>query len=177
MSTDVFLDVDGVINAVTWKREKEVPAGWPEHKQVKVNGFTITYAPELINRLNALAARDDVTFHWLTTWEHDAPNILSEQIGLNGKDWPVLVDPRPSVKFSDYSWWKLYAAKKHALDSENRIVWIDDDLYDTTAREWLATQGARILAVQPSSHIGVTRDLMDNIEHWIDHGTLKEASA
>lgn len=87
MSTTIYLDVDGVINAIGRTHPEPKHTGFPEYKSIMANGYQIAYAPELIAMLNALAARDDVTIKWLTTWEHDAAKVLSPLIGLDGMDW------------------------------------------------------------------------------------------
>lgn len=166
---DIYLDVDGVLNAVcpdtpqTW--------GWGESECVTVKGFPIRYSPKMVDRFNALAARDDVQVHWLTTWLRDAPEMLCRKIGLDGCGWPVLgaaewAAPR---KMSDYSWWKLPAARAHFLSNGNRAVWIDDDLTDFAAQEWAAPHVAdgTLLLVTPLTHRGLTLAEFDAIEAWI----------
>lgn len=162
---DVYLDVDGVLNAVTGSLPQW---GWSaeSHRCTRVNGFLISWSTELIDRLNALAVQPHVNFHWLTTWLRDAPEILADKIGLHGKDWPVIGETQyASISYPD--WWKLSAAQTAATESGRRVVWIDDDLSHPPAREWAVTLGESIMLVQPDTRVGVTKDMMDMIEAWV----------
>lgn len=161
--TDVFLDVDGVLNAVTpWTPEWDWDCS-PERRGIA--GFGICWAPPLIERLNALAARPHVQFHWLTTWLDDAPRKLCSQIGLNGSDWPVI--GHQEYLAVRQGWWKLPAIQGSVREG-HRVVWIDDDLIDTTAREWAKTLGPQIMLVQPNPHVGLTQQMVEFIQAWIE---------
>ncbi len=168
---DVYLDVDGVLNALHSK-----PGwGWSEEsmRAEVINGFLIRWSTELVGRLNDLAALPHVQFHWLTTWLDLAPQMIAPPLGLKGaEEWPVLgaEDHDAPRKMSDYSWWKLHAARRHAEETGHRVVWIDDDLYDTSARQWATTLGDRIMLVQPDYNHGVTKPMMEKIEEWVGHG-------
>lgn len=152
---NVYLDVDGVINALNGTRP---PWGWDEDGQVaSVNQFSIRWATGLIAALNALAAADHVHMHWLTTWEHDAPRDLCPAIGLNGANWPVLVR-EPRHEPTALAWWKHHALAEH-LPFERAAVWIDDDLvYDPSGdtRRFLAGH-PNVVPVCPVSSVGLTR--------------------
>lgn len=166
MTTDIYLDVDGVLNAVTLNPPTD--AGWDEWQYAVVNGFGITYAPELIARMNALAERDDVTMHWLTTWEHDASNILASAIGLNGERWTVLGTEKHYSKELAGGWWKHHALVDYFPGRECRAVWIDDDIsFDRAAQEWANQYADRLLLVSPSTYRGITRELMDGIDAFV----------
>lgn len=169
MTVDIYLDVDGVINAVT----DTIPDwGWDCEPQIFKyrHAFTITVAPPLVQRLNSLAARRDVQFHWLTTWLRDAPSVLCDEIGLCGQDWPVLgeYDYRGGDrKMSDTSWWKGHAVIREA--GTNPLIWIDDDLrFDIDAIKWCIEQGDRVLGIAPRTEVGLTLQHLDGIEAWID---------
>lgn len=168
MSTDIYLDVDGVLNAVSPSTPRSW--GWGESECVTVNGFPIRYSPLLVERLNALAAREDVTVWWLTTWERDAATLLAPAIGLNGSAWEVLgTDEHYSKELAD-GWWKWHAVVDHFLSSGTRAVWIDDDLgFDRKAQEWAAMHVAdgTLLTVSPATHRGLTVAEFDAIESWI----------
>ena len=164
---NVYLDVDGVLNAVSLA----TPAswGWGESECVRVNGGQIRYSPLLVQRFNALAARPDVQVHWLTTWLDLAPKMLAGAIGLAGESWPVLGERE--YQRLDGTWWKLPAASDHFLARrDDRAVWIDDDLlYDGGARRWAepyVASGA-LLLVAPETRCGLTRAQFDAIEAWI----------
>lgn len=167
---DVYLDVDGVLNAVT---SRDPDWGWSPRsvRRQTIAGFPICWSAELIDRLNALAACPGVHFHWLTTWEHDAPQILAGKIGLVGSQWPVIGTQERYSKELTGGWWKLTALRDVA-SKDRRIVWIDDDLIDSSARAWASTLRERILLVQPDVRVGLTKDMMTGIEQWIETGRI-----
>ncbi|MBT2537222.1 HAD domain-containing protein [Arthrobacter sp. ISL-69] len=177
MSTTIYLDVDGVLNAVNHKSPSLTAAGWDrwDHwKTAPVNGWPILWAPALIEAFNELAARDDVTFKWLTTWEDDAAKVLSPAIGINGQDWEVLHGEQHSWRGSD--WWKLQAIRADVeTTNPERFVWIDDDLSaERVALEWLGTRPEG-LGVSPSVGQGLTRTSFDTITDFINQ--TEEAAA
>lgn len=166
-TVDVYLDVDGVINAV-YPSDSSPEWGWSRPgENRRASGFPIHYSPELVAALNELAARPHVRFHWLTTWLDHAPRYLTRRIGLHGKDWPVVGKMHMYSRDAGISWWKLAAIQEH-VDPSNRIVWIDDDLIDDGAREWAASLGDRILLVQPDPYVGITKDMFKFIDDWIE---------
>ena len=169
MSVDIYLDVDGVLNAVSPSTPRTW--GWGESECVTVNGFPIRYSPMMVDRFNVLAARDDVTVWWLTTWEHDAASLLAPAIGLDGGTWDVLGAESHYSKELAGGWWKWHALVDHFLSHGRRAVWIDDDLsYDREAQEWAARHVAdgTLLTISPLTHRGLTLTEFDAIEAWID---------
>jgi hypothetical protein len=165
---DVYLDVDGVLNAV-WAGSTAPKWGWADLslRTELILGFPITWSAQLIDRLNVLAERPHVHFHWLTTWFYDAPNVLCDRIGLQGQDWPVLGAEEVHSPRAMTHWWKLPAARAAAEASGRRVLWIDDDLLDLRALEWAKTLGDRIMLVLPSTRVGITKDMMTTIEEWV----------
>lgn len=171
-TTVVYCDVDGVINA--YNGTKVMPekghAGWDTWAVEKVAGFFIRYSPDLLRRLEALAARPDVKVKWLTTWTDSAPSALCPGIGLAGEEWEVV--PRlPKYSISSIRWWKLQAIRDDWTE-DKRIVWIDDDLKDEPpAYSWLnwicGDDDSRALDISPQTHLGITRDEMDRIERFV----------
>jgi hypothetical protein len=168
VDVDVYLDVDGVLNAV-WAGSTVPDWGWVEGslRTERILGFPITWSALLIDRLNALAERPHVHFHWLTTWFYDAPNVLCDRIGLRGQDWPVLGAEDFHSPRAVTDWWKLPPARAAAEGSGRRVLWIDDDLLDRGALEWAMTLGDRIMLVLPSTGVGITKDMMSTIEEWV----------
>ncbi|MEV4991253.1 HAD domain-containing protein [Pseudarthrobacter sp. LMD1-1-1.1] len=161
MTTTIYLDVDGVINAVT----KHVPTttGWGEYARRKVNSFPIMYAPALVDALNELANRDDVTIKWLTTWERDAAEDLSPALGINGKEWPVLTGDQDA--WHGEGWWKLEAIRADVeATAPDKFFWIDDDLAaELPALEWLATRPEGT-GITPKMREGLTTEHVDQIK-------------
>lgn len=175
MTTTIYLDVDGVLNAVTRKNPTPAAVGWPEDgwETAPINGYPIRWNRELITALNELAAREDVTFKWLTTWTHDAAKILSPAIGINGQDWEVL-DRDSDGPFRP--WWKLEAIRADVeAESPDKFIWIDDDLSaEREALEWLNGR-AEGLGISPFMREGLTCCDIDQITVFID--TALEAAA
>jgi hypothetical protein len=160
MTTTIYLDVDGVLNAVT--RHVPTTTGWAEYARRKVNSFPIMFAPALIEALNELAARDDVTIKWLTTWEHDAANDLSPALGINGKDWEVLTGDQDA--WHGAGWWKLEAIRADVeATTPDKFFWIDDDLgAELPALDWVATRPEGV-GITPNMRHGMTTEHVD----WI----------
>lgn len=162
MSTTIYLDVDGVINAIGRTHPEPKHTGFPEYKSIMANGYQIAYAPELITMLNALAARDDVTIKWLTTWEHDAAKILSPLIGLDGADWEVLTGDLHQWGGPD--WWKLAAIRADVeATSPAAVVWIDDDIsLERQAMNW-ARNRDDVTLISPFAKYGLTTEDLTKI--------------
>lgn len=151
----IYLDVDGVLNAVT----RKIPDwGWDTHRTKRVNGYPITWSPDLIEVLNVVAATPGIGVYWLTTWCHDAPEKLAHALGIqHGDEWPVVGYEhwRRSVGLP---WWKHLAIVEHLEGFDGPVLWIDDDHgADPACVAWLSGQ-PQILAMAPSTGVGITRD-------------------
>ncbi|PRA13318.1 hypothetical protein CQ010_01340 [Arthrobacter sp. MYb211] len=157
MNTIIYLDVDGVINAIRNGTPSQKRTGFTDFKRANINGYQIQWAQELIDHLNALATRDGVTIKWLTTWEHDAAQTLSPQIGLNGQNWEVLTGDQHAWQGRD--WWKLKAIQADtATHKPDLAIWIDDDIrLEREAMMWtLTTEGVMVFSPDPQD--GLTQD-------------------
>lgn len=159
----VYFDVDGVFNAVT----RGVPEwGWESHETVKVLGYPINYSPAFVALVNRIAATPGVGVYWLTTWCHDAPTELCAALGIDGAEWPV-VGYDHWRRATGLPWWKHLAIVEHLDGFGGPVLWIDDDHgVDPACRAWLAGQ-PQILAMAPSTGIGVTRAEADIIERFV----------
>lgn len=165
-AVDVYLDVDGVLNAVC--KEPRPAWGWPDCERVHVDGFLITYSPTMVRSINALAERAHVTMFWLTTWLHDAVELASI-IGLKAAQWPVLEPADYYVGPRSREWWKIEAIREHSLPRGNRVLWVDDDIpYEPDALAWLhSLPKGRAEAICPDPTEGLTVKHMCYIEAWI----------
>lgn len=166
----IYLDVDGVLNAVN---NRPPSWGWGAERRVEVNGWPITYSPELIDALNKVTARPGVEVYWLTTWCHDAPTKLAPAIGLHGADWPVV--GYDHWRSNDHkAWWKLRAIQEHLDGFEGGVLWVDDDLrYDAAAVAWLNGQ-PNIVGLSPRTELGITRAQSNIVRDCADRLTLNE---
>jgi len=116
----VFLDVDGVLNALRTPREPH------DHRMLRVAGgeFPIHVRHAVSAWLRTLGERADV--RWATTWEDHANDVLAAAFDL--PTFPVgCRDPERSTIDRRPSPWKLRGVLE-VLGAEPRpFVWIDDD--------------------------------------------------
>lgn len=162
MSTTIYLDVDGVINAIRNGTPSQKRTGFKEFRREVVRGFQIQYAQELVDQLNVLAERDDVTICWLTTWEEHAAQELAPALGLNGQHWEVLTGDVHA--WQGRNWWKLNAIRDHVGEHQPDLaIWIDDDIkLEREALYWIAETNG-VIAYSPDPLDGLTREDMDSI--------------
>lgn len=163
MKTTIYLDVDGVINAVRTGTPSQKRTGFKDFRRVTVRGYQIQYAQELIDQLNTLAEHNDVTIKWLTTWEEHAPNELAPAIGLNGQEWEVLGGDL--TDWGGSHWWKLRAIRNdiaNTADRADNIYWIDDDIkLERPAINWTAKANVTIISPDPLD--GLTQEHLEII--------------
>lgn len=165
MTTTVYLDVDGVLNAVSRRTPSVKITGWDDWKIQRVGRWPIHHSPAMIAELNALAARDDVTFKWLTTWEDAAAQELSPAIGINGQEWEVLRGDQHAWHGPD--WWKLQAIRDDVEASSGNFIWIDDDISaERHAIEWAQSRDD-VMVLSPSSSQALTREDLDFAKSFI----------
>ena len=168
MKTTIYLDVDGVLNAVSKKSPSLAATGWDTWETAPVNGWPILWSPKLISELNDLAARDDVTFKWLTTWTDDAAKILSPAIGINGQEWDVLHGDQHA--WGGKGWWKLIAIQNDIESTDpDQFIWIDDDISaEREAIDWVAEKDNGY-AISPFTRWGLTREHLTEMQALIDY--------
>lgn len=174
MKTTIYLDVDGVLNAVQKRDPSTKATGWEAFESKPVNGWPILFAPELIDELNALAAHPDMTFKWLTTWEDDAAKVLSPAIGINGQDWEVLHGEQHAWRGRD--WWKLQAIQVDVHSTQpDQFIWIDDDISaERSAIEWIAEQDNGYV-ISPYTVEALTRSHVDEIKALVNFSPAEAA--
>lgn len=153
-----FLDVDGVLNAITKTAPKD---SWDSYQAIGVEAggrtWPILYSPGLVAVINRMVERSLVEVRWLTTWEAHAPARLAPAIGLQVGD--VLAGERRPQKFSDYSWWKLpLLAAQMETHAGPLAIWTDDDLdmYAPSAASYINHLEDRLLAISPQIDVGLT---------------------
>lgn len=153
MSNHLFLDIDGVLNAVgALSHVSESKRPWQDYALVPQERFSETYSPEMIRHLNEVIERWDVKVTWLTTWESEAPTF-GKKIGLTGSEnWPWL-NTRDR-----FGIWGKHASIRSELmihrERNDNIIWIDDDLQtEPDAQLWAAD--ARVLTIAPYVHHGI----------------------
>lgn len=170
----IFLDVDGVLNAVTATPPTK---HWQDWRSAECNGFTIRYSPTMGQRLLALAETEGVELVWLTTWEDDANVWIGPLFG-----WPEFtvagrqdVDAQASgLLVAHGAWWKYPHIKEWWERDGVPFVWVDDDLdtqYDDGASAWVRSLHPQALGVRPVSWHGITEPQLAAIERFV-HGHL-----
>lgn len=153
MAVRIYLDIDGVLNALN----KKFPDTWETWDRKGVMGYPIAFSPDLISSINDIADREDVEIVWLTTWQHHAAAVFSPEIGVNGQDWRILYEEVPPT----FSWWKLIQIQKDLEDNpSSKFIWIDDDIkHVSPAQKWISTlPETSKLVISPDSYYGLTPD-------------------
>lgn len=175
--TRIYLDVDGVLNALSFTNPPKDVVGWDEWESKVVAGFSIQYSPQLIAELNLLSERDDVEFVWLTTWREMAGELIAPALGLKGENWVYLTDGKSAGGYSYNSWvvwWKLITIQEHVTNSHTNFVWIDDDLFmNPDALSWV--RGFKNgMSICPRPTHGLTRDDVSAILRFINERAVAE---
>lgn len=154
MSNYLFLDIDGVLNAVAVLTHSPLSSRpWEDYQLVDKNRpWGETYSPSMVAALNELIAKHEVNVIWCTTWENTAP-AFGEKIGLLGAEiWPF-VETR-----DEHGVWGKHATLQDIVantNTEHKIAWIDDDLItEHDAQLWASQTG--VLAIAPYVHHGIT---------------------
>jgi hypothetical protein len=168
MATNIYLDVDGVVNSL----RKSKSAGWQgDYKLETINKYPIHWYTDLVDSINTFESFPDVKVKWLTTWQYDAPTKLSPVLGIADAEWEVLTVPEGQELFNQFSWWKLHALKADIIkDRPDKVVWIDDDLsYARDALTWIEDQEiTNLLPISPFTEWGMTKEEFDDIIEFIN---------
>lgn len=175
-----LLDIDGVINAISRKPDRNV---WPAHQWARTtaNGggtdWPILVATPVLDFLRRVHTERLAEIWWHTTWQNDAVNLAK---ALDLPHFPV----RPCPEFGARkqalagaapisvckTWWKLPAAELVVGIERRSLVWTDDD-----AKWELAGHGgagalnklAPTLVVSPQTHTGLTPKHLRQIEEFL----------
>ena len=157
----LYIDVDGVL----------CPFDVPSHDefgdwQIIPGSFDVPWSPTLASLVGSLP----VTKVWLTSWQHEANELLSPLF-----NWPELAvrEHRPGSL-----WWKLDALVQHH-DSGCPFVWIDDEL-DRQINELGHLFQASLdylevphLLISTKSGQGITRADMERIAQFCHENTAR----
>lgn len=154
--TKLFLDVDGVVNAIA------PHSAWSDYTTFPLQGAVnnrINYSPDMLRRL----ADYDMTLHWTTAWEEAAPQVLAPMIGF-GENRPWL---SPLNGIMDYPTilWKREAVEAHVKHDPCRFVWMDDEMR-LEDMEWAQRHNG--LAIRPPTAHGITRPQIALIAQFLE---------
>lgn len=155
-----LLDVDGVLNADqpgwTWR---------PRQGIARVNGqkFTITWAPELVDRIWDLHRSGRVEIRWATTW----CDVVSEIENL----LKLPQFPCESVPMQGLTQVSKINAAIGVIESNRPLIWTDDDAipvrgfpgWDSRFRHPPAGR----LLIAPDQNEGLQPEHMDLIEKYL----------
>lgn len=162
MSTHLYLDIDGVLNAYAALHSDPRYRAWPDYRHTEPKSpYGEIYSPLMVGDLNALITQHDLECVWLTTWENTA-GAWGEKIGLHGSEnWPFLDTGDVAGK-----WGKFHSVREHlAFTGAKRAIWIDDDLKDEhEASAWAAETG--VLALAPYGAHGITPAMIRQIHDY-----------
>jgi len=177
-TTAVFVDVDGVINAMPDKADDL--DHWPYdswHRDfiyipVFAEALLITWSTAVIDGLRLIEQVPGVEMVWCTTWKHRAPKLLSPIIGL-GAQWEYKDDLITSAP-RWFDWWKATRVYE-AVQEHGRAVWIDDDIDAWTSTltslgrndEWEWMLDERMCCICPQTSHGLKPGDLDVIERFL----------
>lgn len=138
--TRLYLDVDGVINA-------SMPIGWGKTRDGQAGGYTIRWAPALLNALVDLG----VEIVWTTTWQEHAVTKLAPLLGF-GSEFRYL---SPPTQFVDWPWpsieWKNAAIILDQAAHPEPFIWVDDELHPPYVAH--DVEGGLLIGVSPYTGI------------------------
>ncbi|MBI4943357.1 MAG: hypothetical protein HY830_21645 [Actinobacteria bacterium] len=194
-----FLDVDGVVNAISAQPDPDVWGDWSTGRAT-VDGrpYPIRFSPTVTSTVARLHTEGLAEVCWLTTWGHAVNDDLRVVLGLpelpvagtfeDGSDDEPGPEQQPAEQPESHArlggratavdpltgvWWKLDVVRLiHAVDPARRIVWTDDDLrLYPEALEWFRAN-ARGLCLAPDESVGLTREHLAAVRDYLDDPTL-----
>lgn len=153
MTRYLFLDVDGVINAIHPPAHARV---WSDSTTTNVTHFPVTYSPTLVEDIE-MVGEMGVEIVWLTTWLDDTRELPVLGFGK----YPYLGDGFHTEELPG-EWWKWNALQAFVQDlpeGDHRFAWIDDDLdYSARCQPEIAAflETAGVLGICPKTEVGIT---------------------
>jgi hypothetical protein len=163
-TTRIYLDVDGVINAVL----SGSPDHWGETAEGDAvadgNTYPIVWAPAMVAELAAL---ENVEIVWTTTWRDDAVRSIAPLIGL-GEDFRVLHpnrDPDAPLPMAHSIEWKAAAVFAEQAEDPSPFIHIDDEINYHKWQGMIPALGG--LAISPNPYYGITKKHIAMIKDYI----------
>lgn len=173
MRTKLFLDVDGVLNALG--PDTRMPVNhWTDWRMSMCAGFGIQYSAAMGR---AIASLKTETI-WLTTWEHSANEWISPLF-----EWPALpvIERGGWSRLDEYQgWWKGKLLQEYLLERPGPFIWADDDLKygrDQGATQWLFELDPveyPHLIICPVAHHGLTRSHILRMQAFISEYSVDD---
>lgn len=192
MTVRLYLDVDGVLNALAphkkWGEdifkngraearhdffgnavalEEDSWGGLRDHPS-----FPMRWSEGLIDALNEL----DVELVWLTTWRQDAPGSVAPLMGIK-HEGRVLHPLSGETTFPSIGW-KFDALMKDLEENTvDAFIWADDEIYDLpgVAHYALAALNEDIphVLVAPDSTFGITPEDVSKMQYLVSTNSDK----
>jgi hypothetical protein len=152
----LFLDVDGVINAIS-------PTGqWEDLARSTVDRISICWSPSVVRFLNELSSRAEIL--WLTAWAESAPNLLAPSLGIR----PFRVAGQPTRSPREV-WWKHELVQSYWTTDPKPFIWIDDELgFFPFVHDWLdQLPPTQALAISPPASDGLCPHHLAQITEFV----------
>jgi hypothetical protein len=177
----LFQDIDGVINVLPKNKgnldKRPHLRVWGEWRTLEINGYTITYSPELIAHLNRISQKAHTI--WLTTWKEEARRDFAPAVGLNsfpvaspqGREDPWFSGAKAFNEGPQNRWWKLNAILEHLDSTGTPFIWLDDDLRShmkQLLKRKMHDSGKSGLMLIPFENTGMTSEHIKQIDDFID---------
>lgn len=173
----MFLDFDGVLNAVTRTGNKTDRNVWSDYTYLDmpstigdVDSYPVNYSPSVVSFLHEMVDAG-VELVWLTTWCEDTV-FFNAMLGTPEAKWLGVSGSaaQDANLFQDKSWWKLEEARTYA--AMRPVIWVDDDHYSNSRKvnEWVSSRSryAATLIVSPQTRLGLTKKMLRNIREFVE---------
>jgi hypothetical protein len=167
MKPVLFLDVDGVLNAF-------LCSPWADACATEVELDGSCYQIRTSRLLGEALLDLDADIHWLTTWKHDANELISPLVGFP-EDLPVV-----EWTYGANDWRSLdgkgWAVRQWVAEHPGHpYIWVDDEHLEVEKRTFTGPDHA--LHVGPDPRRGLTTADLREIERalWSAQSTKEHA--
>lgn len=173
----MFLDFDGVINAVTKKGNRTDRNVWADYTYVDMPSsvgdyptYPVNYSPTVVAFLHEMVDAG-VELVWLTTWSEDTayfPDMIGTPVAKwLGKGGKTAVHDNLDQR---NTWWKLDQARDYA--GARDVIWVDDDHWRNQSKvnPWVNSRSryASTLILSPQERLGMTKKMLKQIRTFVD---------
>lgn len=180
MKPVIYLDVDGVLNAIPFKINKLRKAGWSDWQKSNVpspiKGDDRVFPFWTSKEMGAALLSLNCDIEWLTTWGEEADTHIADLVGLP-KGLPVTStidtyrDTRPSSGLfvvNSFNW-KLEGILTDQEKNPRPFIWIDDDAIDFAAETYLKENCGDTPwhLVKTAAHMGLSKFDVDGIRKFL----------
>jgi hypothetical protein len=157
-----LLDVDGVLNAPRPGWRSRPRSG---HAYSDGFGYSMRFAPPLMQRLVALHKTGRVEVRWSTTWVDDIEQV---RLLMGLPNWPCAFSLNGTEAVDEAK----YLAALDVVRSERRpLIWTDDDVVPRNgshAARALHEHGPAVLLIRPDPARGLQPHHVDEIESFVE---------